>query len=262
MLGAFARAGIVLGEPDYLERARQNLAFLQQRLWDAPTRTLYHRWRDGERDRVQLLDAYAYLLSGVLDLYEATLQPEPLQFALDLADAMIERFEDAERGGFYQSASGADDLILRLKEDYDGAEPSGNSVAALSLLRLSAITDLPRYRQSAEATLQCFARHLREHPERVPHLLQALDFALRPTHRVVIATPQRRPEGADRLLRAAHQALQPSRVVVGQTGPVDAFARGLPADGHQAVAYVCTGTVCRPPTSEPQELLNLLTTPK
>jgi len=258
MLGAFARAAIVLDEPAYLDQARKNLAFLRRHLWDSQTQTLYHRWRDGERDRVQLLDAYAYLLSGVLDLYEATLEGPQLEFAVDLADAMIDRFGDPERGGFYQSASEGD-LILRLKEDYDGAEPSGNSVAALSLLRLSVITDRARYRDLAEGTLRCFAPRLQERPEMVPHLLQALDFALEEKYRVVIATPEGDPTVGLGLLRAAHLAYQPNRLIVGQTGPVDAFARELPANEETAVAYVCTGNVCLPPTSDVRKLAELLT---
>ena len=126
MLGAIARASIVLKDEKYRDAAERNLAFLKEKLWDAGTRSLYIRWRDGERDHVQLLDAYANLLAGVIDLYQATLRPEHLEFAIALADSMLERFYDPEHGGFWQSAAGAKDLILRIKDDYDGAEPSGD----------------------------------------------------------------------------------------------------------------------------------------
>src|SRR6185369_11570178 len=98
MLGAMARAYAVLGDEAYRNAAEKNLAFLQARLWDAKSKTLYHRWRDGERDSVQLLDAYAFLLAGVIDLYEATLEPEHLEFALALAQTMLEKFYDAKEG--------------------------------------------------------------------------------------------------------------------------------------------------------------------
>ena len=107
MLGAMARAGAVLGEETYRAAAEKNLAFLQARLWDAKTKTLYHRWRDGERDNVQLLEGYAFLLAGVIELYEATLEAEHLDFAIALAETMLARFYDAENGGFWQSAAGA-----------------------------------------------------------------------------------------------------------------------------------------------------------
>jgi len=98
---------------------------------------LYHRWRDGERDSVQLLEAYAFQLDGVIQLYEATLEPKHLDFAIALAEAMIAKFHDPENGGFWQSAAASKDLIVRMKDDYDGAEPSGNSVATLALLKRS-----------------------------------------------------------------------------------------------------------------------------
>ena len=97
---------------------------------------------------MQLLEAYAFLLAGVIDLYEATLEPKHLDFAIALAEAMLAKFYDAENGGFWQSAAGAKDLILRVKEDYDGAEPSGNSVAILALLKLAAITDRKDFTQA------------------------------------------------------------------------------------------------------------------
>ncbi len=135
MLGALARAYAILGDESYRAAAEKNLAFLQAKLWDAKTGTLYHRWRDGERDSVQLQEAYAFLLAGVLDFYEATLEPKHLDFAVALADSMIAKFYDREAGGFWQSAGGRLDLILRVKEDYDGAEPSGNSVAIACLAK-------------------------------------------------------------------------------------------------------------------------------
>ena len=150
-------------------------------------RTLFHRWRDGERDNVQLLEGYAFLLSGVIELYEATLEPEHLDFAIELAEAMIAKFYDAENGGFWQSAADAKDLILRVKDDYDGAEPSGNSVATLALLKLAAITGREDFKKPAEATLRLFAHRLQNFPQAMPFMLHALDFWLEEPRRVVIA---------------------------------------------------------------------------
>jgi hypothetical protein len=255
MLGAIARAYAVLGDASHLAAAERNLAFLQAKLWDPGTKTLYHRWRDGERDRVQLLDAYAYLLSGVLDLYEATLDPAHLEFALALAGTMLANFNDPELGGFYQS-SGATDLIVRVKEDYDGAEPSGNSVAALALLKLAAITDRKEFREAAEKTLRLFAARLEQAPQAVPYLLQALDFWMEEPRRVVIAGDPRSPKVRE-LLRAAHSVFQPRKVVLGNVGPVEPFAKTLPAK-EGPVVYLCTGTACQPPTSDVEKVRPLL----
>ena len=256
MLGAMARAGAVLGEPGYLAAAEKNLAFLQTKLWDPQTKTLSHRWRDGERDHVQLLDSYALLLAGVLELYEATLTADHLDFALSLADSMLTRFYDAENGGFWQSAGGAKDLILRVKEDYDGAEPSGNSVAILALLKLGRITDRKPFIEAGEKSLRHFANRLQQVPLALPYLLQALDFSLEEPRRAVVVGDPHSPE-MRAVLRALHSVYQPNKIVLGNTGPVESFARSLPARGGPVV-YLCTGTACQPPTSDPARVRDWL----
>jgi hypothetical protein len=262
MLGAFARASAVLNEEKYRAAAEENLKFIQDNLWQpgiggasVPARrigTLFHRWRDGERDHVQLLEAYAFLLDGVLHLYEATLRPAHLDFAIELAEAMLAKFYDAANGGFWQSPAGANDLILRVKDDYDGAEPSGNSVATLALLKLAAITGREDFRQPAEVTLQLAAHRLQHQPAALAYMLQALDFWLDEPRRVVIAGAADSAPFRE-LLQAAHSVYQPNKIILGNVGAVEPFAKTLPSKA-EAVAYVCTGTTCQPPTSEAAEL--------
>jgi uncharacterized protein YyaL (SSP411 family) len=248
MLGAFARAAVVLDDDRYRAAAEKNLQFVRERLWDVKSQTLFHRWRDGERDSVQLLEAYAFLLSGVIDLYEATLAPKHLDFAVELAEAMIGKFYDTENGGFWQSPAGTNNLILRVKDDYDGAEPSGNSVATLALLRLAAITGREDFRLPAQATLQLFADRLQNRPAALAFMLHAVDFWLNEPYRVVIAGEMNSPDFHE-LLCAAHSVYQPNKIVLGNTGAVAEFAGTLPAkDG--ATAYVCAGKTCQPPTGE------------
>jgi uncharacterized protein len=256
MLGVMARAGAVLGEEAYRAAAEKNLAFLKARLWDAKSKTLSHRWRDGERDNVQLLEGYAFLLAGVIDLYETTLEPAQLDFAIALAESMIARFYDAENGGFWQSAAGATDLILRVKEDYDGAQPSGNSVTILALLKLGRITDRKEFIQAAEKSLRLFANRLQQSPQAVPCMLQALDFSLEEPRRAVVAGDPGNPE-TRALVRAIHSVYQPNKVVLGNTGAVEPFAKTLPASGGPLV-YVCTGTSCQPPTRDLASIKELL----
>jgi uncharacterized protein YyaL (SSP411 family) len=258
MLGALAQAYAILGDRTHLEAARRNLAFLRGHLWDAASRTLYHRWRDGERDAVQLLSAYAFLLSGVIDLYEATLDADTLEFAVALADAMVARFFDRENGGFWQSGAGSEDLILRTKEDYDGAEPSGNSVATLALLRLGEITGREDFTRASEQTLRRQASRLQDQPGALPHLFIAAAWWMEPQRpRVVIAGDPGSTAGTD-LLRAAHAVYRPFKSVLGTAGPVEVFARSLPAvDGHPS-AYVCVGTTCRAPVTLAPALRDLL----
>ena len=252
MLGAFARASAVLNEARYRLAAQKNLAFIREKLWDADSKTLFHRWRDGERDQVQLLEGYAFLLDGVIHLYEATLEAALLDFACELAGAMVARFYDPANGGFWQSPAGTNDLILRVKDDYDGAEPSGNSVAALALLKLAALTGRAEFEQPATATLQLAAARLHTQPAALGCLLQALDFWLEEPRRVVIAGD---PHSAnfEKLLHAAHAVYQPHKIVLGNTGAVVPFAKTL-AVTEEPTVYVCLGNACQLPTSEVAKL--------
>jgi uncharacterized protein YyaL (SSP411 family) len=244
MLGAFARASAVLGDEKYRAAAEKNLAFIQEKLWQRhkeasrlssarrsgkvtrPTGTLFHRWRDGERDNVQLLEGYAFLLSGVIELYEATLEPKHLDFAIELAEAMIAKFYDAENGGFWQSAAGAKDLILRVKDDYDGAEPSGNSVATLALLKLAAITGREGFHRAAEKTLRLFAHRLQIFRRRCRSCCTRWIFRWK--NRAASSSPAIQIQNNFKeLLRAAHSVYQPNKIVLGNTGAVEEFARSL-----------------------------------
>jgi uncharacterized protein YyaL (SSP411 family) len=259
MLGALARAYAVLSEENYRAAAEKNLAFLRDKLWDEKNKTLYHRWRQGERDSVQLLTGYANLCAGVLDLYEATLAASHLDFAVALADAMLAKFYDAANGGFYDSAASSRELILRCKDDYDGAEPSGNSVAVLALLRLAAITERKDFATAAEKTLHLLAQRLHELPQAVPHLLLGLDFYLEQPRRIVVAGESEKSEMRE-LLRAIHCVYQPNKVVLGNSGAVDAFTKSLPAQDGPTV-YLCTGTACQPPTRDAETIKKFLAQP-
>ena len=220
------------------------------------TPVLHHRWRDGERDGVQLLEAYAFLLSGVIDLYEAALEPKYLDFAIALAETMIVKFYDPENGGFWQSAAETKDLILRVKDDYDGAEPSGNSVATLALLKLAAITGREEFKKPAGATLRLFADRLQNFPQALPFMLHALDFWLEEPRRVVVAGKSDSKQFRE-LLHAVHSVYQPNKVVLGNAGAVESFAGTLPAK-NGPVVYLCTGNSCLSPTQDAAKVREML----
>jgi uncharacterized protein YyaL (SSP411 family) len=141
-----------------------------------------------------------------------------------------------------------------VKDDYDGAEPSGNSVAALSLLKLGAITGQKKFAEAAGKTLRLFAPRLQRFPQAMPFMLHALDFSLEEPRRIVIAGEPGSGKFQE-LLRAAHSVYQPDKVISGNTGSVGEFARTLPAKTG-AVAYLCTGGACRPPTSDAADVAN------
>jgi hypothetical protein len=257
MLGAMARAAVILNEPAYACCARKNLEFIQSHLWDPVTHILYHRWREGEHDSVQLLTAYAFLLSGVIDLYEATLEDKSLEFAESLADAMLARFHDSHNGGFWTTPEDASHLLVRLKEDHDGAEPSGNSVATLALFRLSAIGDRPDWRHIAKTSLQAHKTQLDRFPEAFGLLMQALDFGLQDPGRIEITGAKDDPR-TRALLEAAHQIYWPNKVICSSNtsrGIADPTSR-TPSD--KPSAQVCQGSRCHAPVHTPLELQVLL----
>ena len=257
MLGAMARAYGVLGREEDRVSAERCFNFLWTTLWDASSNCLFHRWREGERDSVQLFQGYAYLLGGVIDLYEVTLNPDYLQSAISLADAMIEQFYDSENGGFWQSGAESSHLILRLKEDYDGAEPSGNSVVMIALQKLAAICDREDYEAIAQRCLKVFSERMDQLPQAVPLMLLALDFSLFPPHRVVIQGDPA-SESTQSLMRAAHRVYQPNKVVMGTQGMVSAFVRGLAEEGQDAKAFLCTAQACQEPSNDPERVQNFL----
>lgn len=257
MVSALARAYAILGEEAYLVAARRAVAFLRGRLWDPGRKRLHHRWRDGERDEVQLLVDHAFLLNGLIDLHEAALDDDALSFAQELADALMERFYDSERGGFWESGVGGTDLILRMKEDYDGAEPSGTAVASLALLRLAEIAGRAEWRQAAERTLDLYAHRLQEYPEALPYLLHAAAFALSPCTRVAITGDPTSTEVME-LLRAAHSVYRPFQVVTSAPRRSDRGPRDFIATAATPAAQVCVGTTCRLPVTRATDLRELL----
>src|SRR5260370_21622010 len=157
MISAFAKGAQILGDERYLNAARRAADFLRQHLWREADATLLRRYRDGEAAVEAFLDDYALLATGLLDLYETSFDRRDLDWAERLAERALELFEDREHGGFFSTREGSSDLVLRLKDDYDGAEPSGNSTMTLALLRLARMRDRADFAQAAERTLASFA---------------------------------------------------------------------------------------------------------
>ncbi|MGA4645089.1 thioredoxin domain-containing protein [Limisphaera sp. 4302-co] len=266
MLGALARAGAVLGEPRYVEAARQNLAFLQSHLWEAGSAgqeghgggggRLWHEWRAGRTMRVRFLEDYAFLLDGLLWLYEATLAPEVLAFARELAGGLLRDFYDKEGGGFWMTPSDGGESWVRLKRDSDGAEPGGNSLAVQGMLRLAAVTGRAEYEEAALRTIRAFAGEWSRVPTAYCAMLRAAGFAVWPVTRVWIRGSHASSE-VRALLGASHAVYDPFRVILGSEGPVSVPA-GAGVGGEGACAVVCRRETCLPPVKDPEGLRRLL----
>src|ERR1039458_7332483 len=233
MISAFALGGAALAQPRYAAAARPAAEFLLARMVDPATGILLRRYRGGDAGVPGFLEDYALLAQGLLDLYEAQFDIAHLETAARLTGKQMELFEDRERGGFFGAAADPA-LIVQVKEDYDGAEPSGNSVAAMNLLRLARMTNRAEFRESAERTLAAFAPRLAAAPVALPQMLAACEFLLREPREVVVVGDR---GGADTaaLLRTLHASFGPNRVMLLVDSPETRrkLAAGIPARSEE-----------------------------
>ncbi len=263
-IAALAEAGAVLGREDYLDAARECAEFVLGSLRDGEGRLL-RTYKDGDARINAYLEDHAFLLEALLTLYESSFEPRWFAAARGIADEILARFGDVERGGFYSTSSDHEQLIARRKELGDHPIPAGNSSAALGLLRLEALTGEREYGSRAEGVLRLFARTAVQHPESFAHLLRALDFALEPTREVALvgAVDASGEVGAGSVaagvgaLAAVVRAEFRPRLVLA-AGPEDSTEPPLLAgrtkvDGKPA-AYVCQNFACQLPATKAEEL--------
>jgi uncharacterized protein YyaL (SSP411 family) len=216
----------------------------------------------GEPRHAGLLEDHAFLAAGLLDVFEATGEARYLREARALHAEMARSFADAQNGGFFRTPVGHEELIAREKPAYDGAEPTGNSVAALTLLRLAGITGEDSYREEAERLFRAFGSVLAGAPLIVGEMLLAVDFALADTREVVLVRPASGTD--DALLESLRHKFLPWQVLVrGVEGDADLaretpLVRDRPARDGRATAYVCQRGACQLPVAEPAELEKLL----
>jgi uncharacterized protein YyaL (SSP411 family) len=264
MIAALAKAAQAFDEPVYADAARRSADFILAKLVEAKGR-LYHRYRDGEAAVTAFLDDYAFLCWGLIELYEATFEARYLQKALDLNAMMLQHFWDNEKGGFYFTAVDADRVLVRKKEIYDGAVPSGNAVAMLILLRLARLTGNQEYEEKAAALARTFSDAVMQSPAAHTQLLIALDLAHGPSYEVVIVgDPQ--AEDTKAMVGALRRAFVPNKVVIFRPADEEAptitrlagFTKDLTQCNNKATAYVCRAFRCELPTAEAHQMLTLL----
>jgi uncharacterized protein YyaL (SSP411 family) len=252
MVTALADAGAVLERNDYLDAARKCADFVLTEMRDESGRLL-RTWKDGQGRLNAYLEDHAYLVEALLTLYEATFEPRWFAAARELADTMIERFADDERGGFFDTASDHEQLVARRKSLEDNPIPAGNSSAAFGLLRLYALTGEREYEQRAVGVFRLLHEVAGRHPQAFAHLLQALDFHFASVKEVAIVGPDARP-----LERVVRDAFRPHLVLAGgEADGVPLLEGRTPVEGR-AAAYVCEHFACQRPVTEPAELEELL----
>ena len=255
MLRSFAEAANAFDCDRYREIAARNAGFLLAKLRQEGR--LLRSYKDGRARFNACLEDYACLVDGLMSLYEATFDLRWIREAEDLADRMIDLFRDPQGAGFYFTSQDHEPLIHRLKDFYDNATPSGNSVAALALLKLWKLTGDSRWSRHPVGILENVGGFMASHPSAFPHLLCALDFYLGKVKEIaVIGEPGR--EDTKSLLREIFRAYLPNKVVAcGMNGGI-ALLENKTRDGDQATAYVCENFTCGLPVISPKELKTIL----
>ncbi len=251
MISALARAGAILGDDVFLAAARRAAQFLRGSMFDPATGELFRSWRDGRAAIRAFAEDYAFVIQGLLDLYEADLDPAWLSWATELQARQDALFFDDEASAYLGSAEGDPLVPLRLRDDYDGAEPSANSISALNLLRLGWMLHDDARVARARKTIGSFSAILRGMPSAVPKMLCALDMLLTPPRQLVIAG-EREAADALALAHAARLKFEPNRVLL-LAGHTDSTKDMRPIDG-QAALYVCEDFSCHAPIVDPAEI--------
>ena len=262
MIAAFAKAGHVLGEARYTAAAVSAADFLL-RMLRAENGRLLKRYRNGNAGLPAHLDDYAFTVWGLLELYEATLKVTYMQKAIQINDQMLMHFWDDQSGGLFITADDGEKLLIRSKDIYDGAIPSGNSVATMNLLRLGHMTGRQEYLKKAEEITRAFAGTVNRYPPGHSQMMVALQYALNPNYEVVIVG---RPEAKDTraMLAALRKPFLPGKVVLLRPADKKAaatiirlapYTEFMVAKNGRATAYVCTDFICKMPTTDISQML-------
>ncbi len=261
MISGFAKGFQALGDPRYLVAAQRAGNFLQNELYQG---RLLRSFRGTAGATNGFAEDYAFLVQGLLDLYESDFDVRWLQWAGELQIQMNALFSDP-KGGYFSTEEGANDILFRMKEDHDGAEPSANSVAAMNLARLARIFDRKEFQHAAARVLGVFHAALERAPAALPQMLAALDATLTDPVQIVLAGQRDLPETAE-LLRVIRKRYLPNKVVLladGSEGQnwlaqhIEALRLTVPVQGR-AAAYVCRNFTCELPVTEPEQLAQLL----
>ena len=264
MIAALAKGAQACNEPEYANAAKRAADFILTDMRRTDGRIL-HRYRDGHAAILANVDDYAFLIWGLLELYETVFDVHYLQTALDLNNEMIKYFWDEQNGGFYFTADDAEELIVRQKDIYDGAIPSGNSVAVLNLFRLARITANSDLEDKANKIMIAFSKDVKSVPSGYTQMMVGLDFGIGPSYEIVIVG---NPEAKDtkEMLNSLRKHFIPIKVVLLRPSDQEApdiirlakFTEYQSSFDGKATAYVCLDYACKMPTTDTEEMLKLL----
>jgi len=223
MISAFARAGIVLGDQKYEEAAIKATEFVKSQLYK--NGKLIRNFRENPSNISAFADDYAFMITALIDLYECFGDVQWLKWAIQLQETMDNLFYDTDNGGYFGVEQGDPNLVIRMKEEYDGAEPSPNSFAVHNLVRLYNITQKDEYQQKVKKTLGSFAKELQKTPMIFPHMVAALDLCFEKLRQIVIVGNPKEPATKE-FMKTVNSFYIPNKVVVY-------------ADGGEGQNYLC-----------------------
>jgi len=264
MIAALAKGARILNEKKYSDAAIKATEFILENLQPSEGR-LFHRYREGEAGIDGYLDDYAFFIWGLIELYEATFNPKYIKLALNLNQKQIDNFWDDNIGAFYFTSDQNEELLVRQKEFYDGAIPSGNSVSMLNLLRLSFFTGDHELEKKAEYIGMVFAELIRKNPVAFTHLMSALDFAIGPSYTLVIVGNNEMKE-TEKILKEINRHFLPNKTFIfrptNESNPkideISDYIRYFDKINEKPTGYVCVNKTCKTPTNYIEELLNFM----
>ncbi len=263
MIAALSQGARVLDKPEYAAAAEKSAQFILTRM-QADDDRLFHRFREGELAVEAQAADYAFLIHGLLNLYQATFNLSYAEKAAALQEKMLADFWDPDKGGFYSTANEGEALPVRPKELYDGAMPSANSVSLLNLLWLSRLTGDPQWDTKAQEQMRAFSGTVKAQPTAFTYFLLGVDFALRPGQEVVITGDPNKTD-AQQMLAALNLNFAPHKVALVKSdqnaerlAKFAGFTDGLELAQGKATAHICKGFACKQPTSDVQEMVDRL----
>ena len=264
MISAFARCARSLNDKAYLQIAQKAADFCLSKLRTKDGRLL-KRWRRGKAGLPAHLEDYAFLVQGLLDTYEASFETKYLKASIELTDLAIDLFEDEQNGGFFLTADDGESLLVRPKEVYDGAIPSGNSVMAMNLARLSKMTGVRKYEETLFRLFSAFSGFLEKNPQGAELLLQALDFMLSSPLELVVAGDPNKPD-TQKILRIINRRFMPSKILLLRNSVKEdsalydliPFVQNHKEIDGKATLYACRNQTCDHPRTDPQEIEKFL----
>jgi uncharacterized protein YyaL (SSP411 family) len=259
MISAFAKAYNIFSDEKYIELAKKSADFILKNLYKG--KVLMHRFRDDEARFDGTLEDYAFFIQALVDLYESCFDEGFLERAIEMTNLMIKYLYDDSDGGFFDTSDNDKSILVRTKEDYDSAEPTGNSIAIMNLLRLSQLTENKDYYDKAEKSLELFSGKMTAQPYATPQMLCALDFSLTKPKQIIISGKRNDKVALD-MIHEVHAHYIPNKILIfaeaGKQNKLIPYLSSIIKPIDKTTVYICENYTCKLPTSDLSEFKKML----